>query len=72
MPISYYSLFLLLEEKGIPVSDLRYKHNFNPKTVDALLENKSITTDTIERLCRLLDCQPGDILKYVPDKDWMG
>ena len=28
-----------------------------------------IDTRTISKLCKLLDCQPGDILEYVPDED---
>jgi putative transcriptional regulator len=28
---------------------------------------KGISFDLLERLCRFLDCQPGDLIKYVPD-----
>ncbi|PZQ80743.1 MAG: Cro/Cl family transcriptional regulator [Ancylobacter novellus] len=30
---------------------------------------KGMRFDTLEAICRYLDCQPGDILKYVPDSD---
>ena len=30
---------------------------------------KGMRFDTLEAICRYLDCQPGDILKYVPDGD---
>jgi putative transcriptional regulator len=30
---------------------------------------KGIRFDTLERICEYLKCQPGDILKYVPDED---
>lgn len=68
MPVSYKNLFLLLKEKGIKKADLRGKYGFNPKTVDSLIKNKSVTTDTIMKLCELLNCQPGDIMEYVPDE----
>ena len=29
----------------------------------------SISLSSVATLCRLLDCQPGDILEYVPDED---
>jgi putative transcriptional regulator len=29
---------------------------------------KSIPLDTLEKLCDVLDCQPGDLLEYVPDE----
>ena len=30
---------------------------------------KAIRFSTLEALCRALDCQPGDILEYVPDNE---
>jgi putative transcriptional regulator len=30
---------------------------------------KGMRFDTLERICGYLHCQPGDILKYVPDAD---
>lgn len=67
MAISYEKLFVKLEEKGIKKIDLRNKYGINPKTVDSLVKNKSVTVDTIMTLCKLLDCQPGDIMSFVPD-----
>ncbi|HNV04769.1 MAG TPA: helix-turn-helix transcriptional regulator [Petrotogaceae bacterium] len=29
---------------------------------------KAIRFSTLEGICRFLDCQPGDILEYVPEK----
>lgn len=37
------------------------------RTLQALRERKPVTFEILARLCRLLDCQPGDILEYVPD-----
>ena len=30
---------------------------------------KAIRFSTLDRLCRALDCQPGDLLEYVPDQE---
>ncbi len=30
---------------------------------------KAIRFSTLEAICRELDCQPGDLLEYVPDED---
>ena len=67
MAISYKKLFFKLEEKGIKKIDLRNKYGINPKTVDSLVKNKSVTVDTLMLLCKLLECQPGDLVEYVPD-----
>ena len=58
-----------LEEKGIKKIDLRNTYKLNPKTVDSLSKNKSVTVDTIMQLCEIFDCQPGDLMEYVKDSD---
>ena len=67
MPVSYAKLFKLMTQKGIKKIDLRNTYQLNPKTVDSLVKNRSVTVDTIMRLCEILDCQPGDIMEYVKD-----
>ena len=65
MPVSYNKLFALMEERGVKKIDLRNTYKLNPKTVDSLTKNKSVTVDTIMQLCEIFDCQPNDIMKYV-------
>ena len=38
-------------------------------TLIHLLDGKRITTDSIAALCEALNCQPGDLLEYVPDPE---
>jgi DNA-binding Xre family transcriptional regulator len=42
-------------------------HGIHAATVDRLKHNMSVNTEIIDRLCKILDCQPGDIMEYVPD-----
>lgn len=42
------------------------------RTIQALRERKPVTFEILARLCRLLDCQPGDLLEYVPDDPSQG
>lgn len=67
MPVSYQKLFERMKEKGIKKIDLRTTYGLNPKTVDSLVKNQSVTVETIMRLCEILDCQPGDIMEYVKE-----
>ncbi|MBQ9970250.1 MAG: helix-turn-helix transcriptional regulator [Oscillospiraceae bacterium] len=67
MPVSYEKLFLLMQDKGIKKVDLRNKYKINPKTVDSLVNNRSVTVDTIMQLCEIFDCQPGDLMEYVKE-----
>ncbi len=68
MGISYKKLFELMETKGIKKFDLR-KSGLSPTIVDRLVKNNNVNTSTIVELCKMLDCQPADIMEYVPDDD---
>ena len=67
MPVSYAKLFDLMNQKGVKKVDLRKTYKINPKTVDSLVNNRSVTVDTIMQLCEILGCQPGDLMEYVPE-----
>lgn len=68
MAVSYQKLFVMLDEKGLKKYYLR-QNGINPKVVDALSKNKNVNVSTIMDLCKLLDCQPSDIMEYVPDDE---
>ena len=63
MPIRYDKLFLLMEKRRIKKYDLR-KTGISPTIVSRLVKNEDINTSTISKLCKILECQPGDIIEY--------
>lgn len=65
--ITYEKVFELLETKNLNKAWLR-KNGLTPKTVDFLIKNKDVKISTINKLCELLDCEPGDILTYTKEK----
>ena len=67
--ITYEKLFALVKEKyGTETLYLR-NNGFSPTLVNKLKNNKTVTTDTIVKLCDLLNCDITDILKYSPDEN---
>lgn len=64
--ISYKKLFSLMEEKNIKKRDLREKYNISPTIVNRLNNNSNVAVDTIAYLCEILNCQPSDIMEYLP------
>ena len=64
--ISYRKLFNLMKEKDIKKRDLREKYNISPTIVNRLNNNSNVAVDTIMYLCEILNCQPSDIMEYVP------
>ena len=65
--ISYNKLFHLMKDRSIKKIDLR-KYGFSPTIVNRLVTNSNVNVSTIIRLCEIIDCQPGDIMEYIPDK----
>ncbi|MDR1001598.1 MAG: helix-turn-helix transcriptional regulator [Clostridiales bacterium] len=66
--IVYNKLFNLLKSCGHSLTYWLRKNGFHSATVTKLRKNGCINTDTINALCTLLNCQPGDIMEYVPDE----
>ncbi|NLT58912.1 MAG: helix-turn-helix transcriptional regulator [Clostridiales bacterium] len=38
-------------------------------TLHRIRHDRPITTETLEKICRILNCQPGQLMKYVEEVD---
>ena len=56
-----------MAEKGITTYALINKYGINPRTVNNLKHNKSITMFTLERLCQILERQADSIIRFEKD-----
>ncbi|MBN2099066.1 MAG: helix-turn-helix transcriptional regulator [Dehalococcoidia bacterium] len=70
MPI-HVRLARLLGERKLRAAELSRRTGINKNTVSALWNERSsrIGFDTLEKLCRELHCEVGDIIEYVSDDD---
>jgi len=66
--IVYDKLIALMNDKGLSSYQIRKNKIISESTLQNIREGKRITTDSIASLCKVLDCQPGDILEYVQDE----
>jgi putative transcriptional regulator len=60
---------VLLARRGMSVGDFAQAVGISPANV-AVLKNgraKAVRFSTLEAICEVLDCQPGDVLCYVAD-----
>ena len=64
--ISYKKLFELMDSKGIKRKNLREDYKLSPTIINRLNNDSNVAVDTIMYLCEILNCQPGDIMEYVP------
>ena len=67
--ITYYKLDLLLESKGIKKIDLQRKIGVSPSTMANFSKNKYVAMSIIDKICKELECQPGDFLSYVDESE---
>lgn len=66
--ISYEPLWQTMKEQKVTTYALIYKHNFSPYTITNLKRNKSITMNTLEKLCNILNCTADSVVKFIDDK----
>lgn len=65
--IIYEPLWDTLEKKGIKPYTLVSKYGVSSETIHRIKHDKSITLVTLNDLCKMLDCNVEDIIKYVAD-----
>jgi len=65
------NLDFMLIKRGLKLSELAEAIDITLPNLSILKTNKAraIRFSTLEAICRELDCQPGDLLEYIPDDD---
>lgn len=66
--ISYQKLLALCKERGVNSYTMK-KHKIMGQAAWASIRaGGDVRLSTIDALCRFLNCQPGDLLEYIPDE----
>lgn len=68
MPI-IVNLDVMMAKRKISLNDLSEKIDITPANLSILKTGKAkaIRFSTLEAICKVLDCQPGDILEYIEE-----
>ena len=67
--IKYYKLIDVLNRREMTKEELRIKLNLSSATIAKISKNEFISLRVVNDICKFLNCQPGDIMEYVPDKE---
>ena len=67
MAISYKKLFHLLIEKDMTNAQLQEAAGFSANIITRLKRNGYISLESVESICRFLNCGVDDILEFVPE-----
>lgn len=69
MAIKYYKLIILLNKRGISKTQLRTDLGLGSNTTAKFASHEPISFDVLDKLCRYLKVQPGDLMEYVDDDE---
>ena len=65
--ISYAPLWRTMQERGATTYTLQFKGNVSSSTIRRLKAGESVSTNTLDALCTILNCSLDEIVEYLPD-----
>ena len=65
--IVFDPLWDTMKRKKISQYALIRDYGISTGTLDALRKNRSVTLHTVNELCRILQCDVSDVIRYVPE-----
>lgn len=68
MAICYDRLFHLMIDKKISNAQLKERAGFSANIITRLKRNEYVSIESIERICRVMECGVDDILEFVPEE----
>lgn len=69
MPIVYDKMIKKFDDAGLNSYKIKKDKIIGTVTYQKIRHGGDIDTRTIARMCKFFDCQPGDLLDYVPDDE---
>lgn len=68
MAVTYKRLWKILIDRDMKKKKLSEKANISSYTINKLNRGENVNTDTLEKICRALDCTFDDIMEIISDK----
>lgn len=65
--ISYAPLWETMKRRNATTYTLQVKGGISSSTIRRLKAGGSVSTNTLEALCKILECELQDIVEYLPD-----
>ena len=66
--ISYALLWEIMKLRGATTYTLQTKGGISSSTIRRLKAGESVSTNTLDALCKILDCDITEIIQYIPDE----
>ena len=65
--ISYAPLWETMKKRSATTYTLQVRGGISSSTIRRLKAGESVSTNTLEALCKILECELQDIVEYLPD-----
>ena len=69
MEATYKKLWKILIDRDMSKTDLRLKAGISTMALAKLGKNENVSMDVLKKVCKALECNIGDIMDLVPEKD---
>ena len=69
MAVSYKKLFHLLVDRDMTAVQLQQQAGYSANITTRLRKNIYISLESVEKICKALDCKVDDIVEFVPDDE---
>ena len=67
MAVSYKKLFHLLVDRDMTAVQLQQQADYSANITTRLKKNAYISLESVEKICRALNCKMDDIVEFMPD-----
>ena len=69
MAISYNRLWKRLIDHDLSKTDMMRRANISTNVLARLGKGAPVSMESIEKICKVLDCTIGDVMEFVPDNE---
>ena len=69
MGVSYKKLWKMLIDKDLTKTQFAKLADISPMTLAKLGKNEDVSMKILQKMCKTLECDIGDIVEYVPDDE---
>ena len=67
MAVSYKKLFHLLVDRDMTAVQLQQQAGYSAHITTRLRKNNYISLESVEKICKALDCKVDDIVEFIPE-----
>ena len=69
MAISYKKLFHMLIDRNMTAAELQKEAGYSANISTRMRRDEYVSLESMEKICRTLDCKVEDIVEFIPDED---